>query len=206
MRQNKSSRSPTSLHFLEKLKIFVTPQRKRLSQDTLLEREKVTRNFPGSLWYNNMPSTYSAWYDKIPSVLRTGVHHQKGMVIVPWDFTNLNWKISLFKLLYILETITLKFSYFWLLSQQDKSKLSIREFFCPYKLFGHICISSLGWGKNHSNGTTFPHLFPKCVHCEGLLTHQAVTTTWIRDHLQILHRLGDFNLIHKQPNKIKREK
>lgn len=155
MRQIKSSRSPTSLPFLEKLKIFMTSQRKSLSQDILLEREKVTRNFPGSLWCNNMPSTYSAWYERIPSVLRTAVHHQKRMVILLWDFTNLNWKISLFKLLYLLEAITLKFSYFWLLSQQNKSKLCIHEFFCPYKLFGHICISSLGWCKDHGNGTTY---------------------------------------------------
>lgn len=51
-----------------------------------------------------------------------------------------------------------------------------------------------------------PHMFPKSVHCEGLLTDKAFTTTWIRDHPQILHKLGDFNLIHKQSNKIKREK
>lgn len=76
------------------------------------------------------------------------MHHQKGMVIVLWDFTNLNWKISLFKLLYILEAITLKFNYFWLLPQQDKSKLTIHEFFCTYKFSGHICISSLGWAKD----------------------------------------------------------
>lgn len=50
------------------------------------------------------------------------------------------------------------------------------------------------------------HLFPKCVHCEGLLTDQAVTTTWIGDHLQILHKLGDLNRTCKQSNKIKREK
>lgn len=48
-----------------------------------------------------------------------------------------------------------------------------------------------------------PYLFPKCVHWEGLLTDTAVTTIWITEHLQILHKLGDFNLIHKQSNKIK---
>lgn len=45
--------------------------------------------------------------------------------------------------MYVLEAIMLKFSYFWLMSQQDKPELSIHEFFCLYKLFGYICTSAL---------------------------------------------------------------
>jgi len=100
----KSSRSTNSSLLLEKLKIYITWQRKSLSQDTALQREAGTRNCSGSLWCSTTPSTNDAWHEMIVSVLRTAAQHQKREVMALQDFTSLAWKLSFLKLLYILES------------------------------------------------------------------------------------------------------
>lgn len=69
---------PNLLAFPGKTENICESTEKKLSQDILLEREKVTRNFPASFWYNNMPSTYSAWHGAAPWVPRKRCTTRKG--------------------------------------------------------------------------------------------------------------------------------